>query len=173
MIKNYFKIAWRNLKKNKIFSLINILGLTIGITVCLMIYLFIVNQFSVDKFHAQGDRIYRVMRGYDTSKDRVPYLSPPYVTALLTDYPDDIKKAVRVMPTNGLFSFDNIAFNEKKFYIADADFFELFSFLLVKGNAKTVLRDPTSVVLTETTAKKYFGDEDPIGKVLELGKSRC
>lgn len=113
MIKSYFTIAWRNLRKNKVFSFINILGLTIGITVCLMIFLFIVNQFSVDKFHVQGDRIHRVMRGFNSSMERVPYLSPPYATALLTDYPDDIKKAVRVMPTNGLFSFNNIAFNEK------------------------------------------------------------
>lgn len=172
MIKSYFTIAWRNLQKNKVFSFINILGLTIGITVCLMIFLFIVNQFSVDKFHIQGDRIHRVMRGFNSSKERVPYLSPPYATALLTDYPDDIKKAVRVMPTNGLFSFNNIAFNEKKLYVADADFFDLFSLPLIKGNAKTVLQNPASVVLTETSAKKYFGNENPIGKVLKLDKNK-
>ncbi len=113
MIKNYFQIAWRNLIKNKVFSFINILGLTIGITVCAMIFLFIANQSSFDKFHSQGDLIYRVMRGFDNTKDRAPYLSAPYATALLTDYPDAIKKAVRVMPANGLFSFGNIAFNEK------------------------------------------------------------
>lgn len=172
MIKSYFKIAWRNLQKNKIFSFINVLGLTIGITVCLMIFLFILNQFSVDKFHIQGDRIHRVMRGFNSSKEPVPYLSPPYASALLTDYPEDIKKAVRVMPSNGLFSFNNIAFNEKKLYIADADFFELFSLPLIKGNAKTVLQNPASVVLTETSAKKYFGDENPIGKVLTLDKNK-
>lgn len=94
MIKNYFQIAWRNLIKNKVFSFINILGLTIGITVCAMIFLFIANQFSFDKFHSQGDRIYRVMRGFDNTKDRAPYLSAPYATALLTDYPDVIEKAV-------------------------------------------------------------------------------
>lgn len=172
MIKSYFKIAWRNLQKNKIFSFINVLGLTIGITVCLMIFLFILNQFSVDKFHIQGDRIHRVMRGFNSSKEPVPYLSPPYASALLTDYPEDIKKAVRVMPSNGLFSFNNTAFNEKKLYIADADFFELFSLPLIKGNAKTVLQNPASVVLTETSAKKYFGDENPIGKVLTLDKNK-
>lgn len=94
MIKNYFQIACRNLIKNKVFSFINILGLTIGITVCAMIFLFIANQFSFDKFHSQGDRIYRVMRGFDNTKDRAPYLSAPYATALLTDYPDAIEKAV-------------------------------------------------------------------------------
>jgi len=169
MFINYLKIAWRNLVKNKAFSFINILGLTIGITVCMMIFLFILNEFSVDKFHKQGKDIYRVMRGIDGMKEKVPYLSPPYATALLNDYPD-IEKAVRVMPTNGLISFDNTAFNEKKLYIADADFFSLFSFPLVKGNAASVLKDPGSVVLTESTAKKYFGTEDPIGKVIEMDK---
>ena len=109
MIKNYLKVAWRNLVKNKVFSFINILGLTIGITVCMMIFLFIMNEFSFDKFHKQEKNIYRVMRGYDASKARVPYLSGPYATALLNDFPAEIKKAVRVMPSNGLVSFGNIS----------------------------------------------------------------
>jgi putative ABC transport system permease protein len=172
MLKNYLKIAWRNLMKNKVFSFINIFGLTIGITVCMMIFLFIMNEFSFDKFHKQGKNIYRVMRGFDVSKNRVPYLSGPYATALLNDFPNEIKKAVRVMPSNGLVSFGNTSFNEKKLYIADDGFFSMFSFPLVKGNAATVLKDPASVVLTETTAKKYFGKQDPIGKVIEIDKHR-
>ena len=95
MIKNYLKIAWRNLKKNKIFSLINILGLTIGITVCMMIFLFIMNEFSFDSFHKDKKNIYRVMRGYDVSKPSAPYLSGPYATALLNDFPGKIKKAAK------------------------------------------------------------------------------
>jgi putative ABC transport system permease protein len=172
MLKNYLKIAWRNLMKNKVFSFINILGLTIGITVCMMIFLFIMNEFSFDKFHKQGKNIYRVMRGFDISKSRVPYLSGPYATALLNDFPNEIKKAVRVMPSNGLVSFGDISFNEKKLYIVDDGFFSMFSFPLVKGNASTVLKDPASVVLTETTAKKYFGKQDPTGKVIEIDKYR-
>jgi len=170
MIRSYLKIAWRNLMKNKAFSFINILGLTIGITVCMMIFLFIMNEFSFDKFHKQGDRIYRVMRGFDSTKPTVPWLSGPYATALLNDFPGEIKKAVRVMPSNALVSFQNKAFNEKKEYLVDPDFFTLFSFPLTKGNPATVLKDPNSVVLTETTAKKYFGNEDPIGKIIELDK---
>jgi putative ABC transport system permease protein len=170
MFKNYFKIASRNLMKNKVFSFINILGLTIGVTVCMMIYLFIMNEFSVDKFHKHGKNIYRVMRGYDPSKPRTSYLSGPYATALLNDYPNEIKKAVRVMATDGTIAFADKAFSEKKLYLADADFFTLFSFPLLKGNPATVLKDPGSVVLTEGTAKKYFGNEDPIGKVVELSK---
>ena len=92
MFQNYFKIAWRNLTKNKVFSLINIFGLTIGITVCLMIFLFIMNEFSVDNFHAKGKNIYRVMRGFNAEKDPAPWLSGPYATALLNDFPGEIKR---------------------------------------------------------------------------------
>jgi putative ABC transport system permease protein len=173
MIKNYFKIAWRNLMKNKIFSFINILGLTIGITVCMMIFLFIMNEFSVDNFHVQGKNIYRVMRGFDDngSVKKVSYLSGPYAPALLNDFRGLIKKAVRVDPSNGLVSFGNKAFNEKKIYVTDPDFFSLFSFPLLRGNAMDVLKEPGNVVLTETTAKKYFGIVDnAMGKVVELNK---
>lgn len=170
MIKNYLKIAWRNLKKNKIFSFINILGLTIGITVCMMIFLFIMNEFSFDRFHKNEKNIYRVMRGYDKTKPTVPYLSGPYAPALLNDFSKEIKTAVRILPTNALVSFGDKAFNEKKVYMADPDFFTLFSFPLVKGNPATALKDPNSIVLTETTAKKYFGNDDPMGKVVEIDK---
>src|ERR1700712_4639334 len=128
MIKNYLKIAWRNLYKNKVFSLIHILGLTIGIAVCMMIFLYVGNEFSVDKFHSQGKNIYRVMRGFQAGAMRVPYLSGPYGPALLNDYPNEIKQAVRVQPNSGLISFDNKAFAEKNLYITDPDFFTLFSF---------------------------------------------
>lgn len=171
MIRNYFKIAWRNLYKQKAFSLIHILGLTMGITICLMIFLYIMNEFSVDKFHKQGKNIYRVMRGFDPAKPRVPYLSGPYAPALLNDYPQDIKMAVRVSPQNNLVSFGDKAFNEKKVYAVDAGFFKLFTFPLLKGDAATALNNPNSVVLTEKTAKKYFGSVDnAMGKVVQFDK---
>ncbi len=157
--------------KNKVFSFINILGLTIGTTVCMMIFLFITDQFSFDQFHTKKQSIYRVMRGYDPAKDKVPYLSPPYATALVNDFPEEITQAVRVMVSNGLVTVDDIAFNEKKLYIADEDFFELFDFSLIKGDPHRVLENPASVVLTESTAKRYFGDRDPIGQVLEVDKN--
>lgn len=171
MLRNYLKIAWRNLMKSKVFSFINVTGLTIGITVCMMIFLFIMNEFSVDNFHKNGKNIYRVMRSYDASKEPAPWLSGPYATALKSDYPKEIKEAVRIIPTNDLISFGNNSFNEKKVYIADPDFFSVFSFPLIKGNVNTVLKDPSSVVLTETTARKYFGSvENAFGKVVEMDK---
>src|SRR6476659_5595433 len=116
MFENYFKTAWRNLMKNKMFSFINILGLTIGITVCMMIFLFIMNEFSVDRFLNQGDNIYRVMRSYDTLKKPSGFISDPYAPALLNDFRGEIKKAVRILPSNDLIAFGNTSFNEKKVY---------------------------------------------------------
>jgi len=172
MLKNYFKIAWKNLTKNKVFSFINIFGLTTGITVCLMIFLFVMNEFSVDNFHANGSHIYRVMRSYDPSKASAPYLSGPYAPALLNDFRGEIKMAVRVMPSTNLITYNNRSFNEKKIYFADSNFFRLFSFPLIKGNPATALQDVNSVVMTETTAKKYFGDEDPMGRIVQIDKDR-
>ncbi|MGH2564480.1 MAG: ABC transporter permease, partial [Ginsengibacter sp.] len=116
MLKNYFKTAWRNLMKNKPFSFINILGLTIGITVCMMIYLFIMNEFSFDNFHKNGDKIYRVMRGItmDGKAQSVAYLSGPYEPALLNDFKGQIVSAVRVNPNDNLFTVGTQSFHEKK-----------------------------------------------------------
>ena len=171
MIKSYLKIAWRNLMKNKVFSFINITGLTIGITVCLMIFLFIMNEFSVDGFQKNGQSIYRVMRGYDKSKPPVSYLSGPYQPALLNDFPGQIKKAVRIEVDHGLISFGNKSFNEKKVYSTDDNFFTFFSFPLLIGNPETVLENPGNVVLTENAAKKYFGSsENAMNKTIDLNK---
>lgn len=159
--------------KNKVFSFINILGLTIGITVCMMIYLFIINEFSFDNFHKNGDQIYRVMRGIKMSgKDaNVAYLSGPYGPALLNDFKGQIISAVRVNPNDNLFTVGNQSFHEKKELDVDTNFFSFFSFPLIKGNAATVLKDLNSVVLTETTAKKYFGNADnAMGKIVMLNK---
>ncbi|TWR31382.1 FtsX-like permease family protein [Mucilaginibacter pallidiroseus] len=173
MFKNYLKIAWRNVYKNKTLSLIHILGLTIGITVCMMIFIFIMNEFSVDNFHTNKQRIYRVMRNTNAIKGSIPYLSGPYATALLSDFPADIKRAVRVEASQGLITFDDKSFAEKKLYIVDNDFFQLFTFPLILGNPASVLQDPSSVVLTETAAKKYFGSANAaMGKVLTLDKKQ-
>src|SRR5215211_13822 len=141
MIKNYLLVAIKHLKKQKIFSFINILGLTVGITCCFMIFLFIMNELSYDDFHKNGKNIYRVYRVGETNGERreIPYLSPPYATALVNDYPDAIQKAVRIMMDNDLISYNNISFNEKKIFLTDDNFFSFFDFKLIKGDAATVL----------------------------------
>lgn len=172
MIKNYLLLSWKHLRKQKLFSFINIMGLTIGITCCLMIFLFILNECSYDNFHSKGKDIYRVYRvaKINGEKTDIPYLSPSYSTALLNDYPEDILKAVRVMPDNDLIRYGNTAFNEQKIYLADSNFFQLFDFPLLQGNPATVLSQPSNIVLTASTAKKYFGTDDPIGKILKFNE---
>ncbi|MET0299350.1 MAG: ABC transporter permease [Flavitalea sp.] len=171
MFKNYLKIAWRNLNKSRSFTLINLSGLTIGITVCMMIFLFIMHEFSVDGFQKNSDNIYRVMRSYDPAKPATSYLSGPYAPAMLNDFPQEIKRAVRVMNTNALLSFDDKAFREKYVFVTDPDFFELFSFRLLRGKAENVISDPNNIALSETIAKKYFGSVDAaMGKVLRVDK---
>jgi len=176
MIKNYFKIAFKNMRKQKMFSLINILGLTVGITCCLMIFLFIKNELSFDDFHSKGKDIYRVVRTRDISgspdKQDIAWVSGPYSIALRNDYPDAVKRAVRVKPDNDLFSYNNISFNEKNVLLTDDDFLQLFDFPLVKGDPLTALKDPLSIILTVSAAKKYFGDEDPMGKVIQMNKKQ-
>ena len=174
MIRNYLLLAIKHLKKQKVFSVINILGLTVGITCCLMIFLFIMNELSYDNFHKNGKNIYRVVRIGNNNGERreIAYLSPPYGPALVNDYPDAIQKQVRIMKDNNLISYNNISFNETNIYLADKNFFSFFDFHLIKGDTATVLKDPNSVVLTETAAKKYFGNDDPIGKTLEFNKQQ-
>ncbi len=173
MLKNYFKTAWRNLMKSKMFSFINILGLTIGITVCMMIYLFILNEFSVDNFHKNKDHIYRVMRGAAVGDKSisVAYLSGMHAPALINDFKGQIVSAVRVSQNDNLFTVGAKSFHEKKEIDADTGFFNLFSFPLIKGNPTTVLKDLNSIVLTESIAKKYFGSiDDAMGKIITLNK---
>ncbi|MDB5013127.1 MAG: hypothetical protein JWQ25_1329, partial [Daejeonella sp.] len=159
--------------KSKVFSFINILGLTIGVTVCMMIFLFIMNEFSIDNFHKDGDRIYRVMRGFekDGKSSKVAYLTGMYHRALLNDFSGQIESAVRVNQSDNLFTVGNQSFREKKEIDADSNFFSFFTFPLIKGTPESVLKDVNSVVLTESTAKKYFGTVDKaMGKIITLNK---
>lgn len=174
MLKNYLSLAFKILKKQKVFSLINVFGLTVGITCCLMIFLFIRHETSFDNFHTNGKDIYRVVRQADLngsgSVDDIAYLAGAYSIALRNEFPDMIKKAVRVMPDNDLFTYNHIGYNERNVLITDSDFFGLFDFPLIKGDRQTVLSEPRSIVLTASSAKKYFGNEDPIGKTVQMNK---
>lgn len=139
-----------------------------------MIFLFIMNEFSVDGFHKDKDHIYRVMRGFENEgkSSNVSWLSGLHGPALLNDFKGEIIKAVRINKNDDLVTVGNRSFHEKKIFDVDPDFFSLFSFPLIKGDAATVLKDPNSVVLTKTTAEKYFGSiENAMGKVIEMDKS--
>lgn len=168
MIQNYLKIALRNLLKHKFFSGINIVGLAIGIACCLFIYLFIQNELNYDRFHSEGDRIYRILRVSNDNgqKKGTPSTSGPYAISLKHDFPQDIQETIRVLPSDGLVTYENRSFVEKKFFFADPAFFRFFSFPLLKGKPGEVLKEPNSVVITQTMAKKYFGEQNPMGKIL-------
>lgn len=171
MLKNYLLLAFKHFRKHRLFSLINVLGLTVGITCCLMIFLFIQHELSFDAFHHNAKYIYRVNRVSPKGNNvLIPYLSPPFGPTLRRDYPDDIVSTVRVDVDNDLVSYNKVSFNEKKIILVDSNFFTFFDFPLLRGDRATVLKDPLSIVMTASAAKRYFGDADPIGKIVDFNK---
>src|SRR5215213_6933333 len=169
MLKNYFKIAIRNLWKSKGFSFINIAGLAVGMASAVLIILWIANEVSYDKFHENKDRIYQAWNKATFSGKLQCWSTTPKILAktLENDIPE-IEEAARVnWPSNYLFSI-----GEKRLTlqgnIVDSNFLKIFSFPLVNGNPATVLNDMHSIVITETLSKKLFGDENPMGKVIKL-----
>ena len=170
MLLSYFRIALRNLVKHKVYSVINVAGLSVGIACCLFIFLFVRNETSYDRFFENGDRIYRVMRVGEMNGEKVgiPYVSGGYAPALKNDFPAEIAHALRVMPEKGLVTYGDKSFQENKLFFADSTFFEVFSYPLLQGDPRTVLDKPNSLVLTQATARKYFGNADPVGKTLDI-----
>lgn len=169
MIRNFFKVAYRNLLRNKGFSIINILGLAVGMASAMIILLWIQNEVSYDQFHEKKDRIYEAWNRAEFSGELNCWNTTPKVLArtLERDLPE-VEQAVRVDWANSrLFSI-----GEKRLTvegsIVDSNFLQVFSFPLLKGNTASCLKDMHSVVLTEKLAKKIYGDEDPMGKVIKI-----
>ena len=174
MFKNYIKTAFRNLKRYKGYSFINLMGLAIGISCCIIILIYVQDEFSYDRYSEDYDQIYRItlqMQAPDRAELQTARTPPPWAPSLAEDYPE-IESYVRFKTpmVSWLVSREenNQRFNEKGFYFADETVFDFFGFELIKGDPKTALIDPRSIVLTESTAKKYFRNEDPMGKVLRL-----
>ncbi|RNL90629.1 ABC transporter permease [Sinomicrobium pectinilyticum] len=171
MIKNYLKIAFRNLWKNKTVSAIHIIGLVTGITCCLLMILYIQHELSYDKFQENGDRIVRAIMAYGRTKDDVKkgnFTGTKVLTAMKSNFPE-VEDGVRMYQEPTLVKKGEHAFNETRFLYADSAFFKMFSFPLLKGSATEALNAPYKIVLSFTTAKKYFGDKDPIGQTLRIG----
>jgi len=170
MLKNYLRVAFRNLWRHKGFSLLNILGLTIGMSACFLIFLYVKFELSYDDFHSKGNRIYRVVTDIVNPSETLHFsvAAPAMPVAAKRDFPE-IEKQVRFDPENILVRRGNdIKIQEDKAAFADSTFFEVFDFPLLKGDPVTALREPYSVVLSETAAKKYFGSVDPMGQQLLL-----
>ncbi|HSZ32660.1 MAG TPA: ABC transporter permease [Puia sp.] len=169
MLKNYFKIAFRNLWRHRVFSLINILGLTVGLTACFLIFLYVRFELSYDKFHSKGDRIYRIICDIKTPTETMKPGGPSWAVGphLMGGFPE-VEAAVRTTDDELLVRKGNVKFQEKNSLWADSSFFEMFDFKLIKGNPHTALNEPLSIVFSESAVKKYFGDKDPVGQTVLL-----
>ena len=172
MLRNYFTIALRNILKHKFFSLITILGMTVGVTACLLIILYIKDELSYDRFHDHANRIYQVgLHGKIGGQDiRVANTCPPMVRTLVEEIPE-VESATRLARYFGqaVVKLDDKAFIEEHVFFADSNFFSFFSFGLLEGDVKTALTEPNSIVLTEKMVKKYFSSGHALGKVLIIG----
>ncbi len=170
MLKNYFKTAWRNLLRDKSYSLINVLGLAIGIAACLLISLYIIDELSYDKFHKKSDRIYRMYtEGKFGNNDFVSLNIPnPAKETLLEEF-SQVEAATHFFDRDQMrFEYKDKVLIEDRVFYAGSDYFKVFSFPMIKGNPENALSEPNQIVLTESSAKKFFGDEDPMGKMIKI-----
>ncbi|RYY08654.1 MAG: ABC transporter permease, partial [Chitinophagaceae bacterium] len=168
MIKNYFKVAFRNLWRHKAFSILNVLGLTVGMTACFLIFLYLKFELSYDAMHSNAPRIYRLVSDIKTPSEVIHGTGPSWaVPAHIKPAFPEIDKVVRIAANdNVLFRKGDIKFEETSSMWADSSFFQVFDFPLIKGNRVTALKEPFSVVFTESAAKKYFGTADPVGQTI-------
>lgn len=166
MFMNFVKIIYRNMLRNKTFSLINLIGLSIGITCFLLLSLFVIDELGFDQFHKNADRIYRAyissdINGNASNNSKTP---APFGSTLKNEFPE-VENFTRI----GYFGQHELRYNDKIFregdiYTADSTYFEIFTLPFVYGNPKTALIQPNSIVITERASEKYFGDENPVGK---------
>ncbi len=174
MILNYIKIAWRNLTKQKLYSLINITGLAVGLAVCMMIMLYVAHEMSYDRFHKNGSRIFipqAVIKigGNNLGLEYMSYAAGPIIQQSQPAVEGYMRTLSYFRPVvASTTAAPQAKFSEEHLLFADPDFFKFFSFKLITGSANDVLNKPFSVVISQDMAKKYFGAADPIGKTITL-----
>jgi putative ABC transport system permease protein len=169
MLRNYIKTAWRNLLKNKFYSAINIVGLTVGLAIGILILLWVQDELSFDSFHKDADNIYRMELFGGTGASKQIWPMPVYPMAALAK--QQLPEVLDEVRLTGNFNFSLYKYNEKVFgdenvVFADPSLFTMFDFPLINGNSVTPFKDDNSVVITKSTAQKFFGNEDPLGKVI-------
>ena len=181
MIKNYLKVAWRNLRKNKIFSFINVFGLAIGLTCCMLISLYLYNELSYDSYHKNIGRIYQLGTIFikEGKEERMANTPAPMANAMQREFPE-IDRSTRLMK---LFSDDKTLFQyaeangnrksfyESKGYVADSTFFQVLTYRFKEGNPVTALANPNTIVISDKIATKIFGKEPAVGKLLQISSS--
>lgn len=174
MIKNYFKIAWRNILRHKGYSVINILGLAIGIAACLLILQYVSFELSYENFHTNKDRIYRVQQDrYDNGKLSTQWAAGAFAAGnSFKDAIPEIEDYVKLVPTGQVITeVDNQPLKIEKVFFSTPSFFRIFTYPLVQGDGNTALAEPFTVALSETTAKKIFGSTNIIGKSIKLNRN--
>jgi putative ABC transport system permease protein len=170
MVKNYLKIAWRNLTKNKVFSIINISGFAIGLTCFVLIGVFVINELSYDKYPAEAANIYRVNLSVTGNGDVAVY---PLVDAAVGEgiknaFPE-VKASTTIFSVSDFVKYEDKQFKEEHLAFADSIFLKIFSIPLVEGNPNSALVQPNSIVISKAFSKKYFGNNEAIGKSLMIG----
>ncbi|MBD0376634.1 MAG: ABC transporter permease, partial [Flavisolibacter sp.] len=169
MLRNYFITAWRNMWRNKTFAIIKISGLSIGLMVCMLIFLYTKDEISFDRFHQNKDRLFRLVQRWkmgDNPEQPLGITNSILGETFAGGIPE-IKAFTRVNGAAVTVKQNNDVFTENPFFV-DNNYFSVFSFGLIEGDKKTVLKDPYSVVLSKDFAMKYFGTTDPVGKVMQL-----
>ncbi len=173
MIYNYLKIALRNLKKYRFISFINIFGLTVGLACCLLILTYILHELSYDQYHPNADRVYRVTRSFNNPETgtlslNLSTVSPPFGPLLKYDF-KEIENLTRTLQNgNTAIRYEEKMFNEPNVFFADDQFFDFFKTDVLKGSPAKALSDPYCVMMTDEMATKYFGQEDPMGKMIRI-----
>lgn len=167
MFSNFFRILFRNLLRNKVFSFINIFGLAIGFAACIIIYLYVANETGYDRYHSNGDRIYRLLT-YSPSTGEYDAIKPAVLYDHINGQVPGVERMVRVFRRSGTIEYQDKKFNEENIKFSDEGVFDVFSWKFIAGDPSTALPDRHSIVLTKSTAEKYFGDENPLGKVITL-----
>src|SRR5687768_7599566 len=177
MIKNYLKVAFRSIFRNKLTAFINIAGLALAMTCSLLIILFIKDEISYDRYHSKADRIYRVTRNFLSPDGSVNlhlgHVAPPFGPLLKNDFPD-FEFVVRTLQSRFTVAYQENGEEKKSSYedntfYAEPEVLKVFTIPVIEGNADKALVDPFTLMLSEKTAKKYFGDESPVGKTLKIG----
>jgi putative ABC transport system permease protein len=171
MLKNLIKTAVRHILKHFGYSILNILGLTLGISSAIFLIIYVADEVSYDRYHEKADRIYRVSSKITEPDDQFTWIVAqiPFGPQVVKDYPE-VQSYVRFinMPRS-LYKYEDKEFNEENFFFVDSTLFDIFSYRVIKGEVKSALLNPKKIVLTEKTATKYFGNTDPIGKTLTAG----
>jgi len=172
MIKNLLKSVTRHIRKHYGYSILNILGLTLGITSALFLIIYVSDEISYDRYHENSNRIYRVSSKITETDDQFTWnvAQIPFGPQVVQDYPE-VQSFVRFinMP-RALYKYEDKEFIEENFYFVDSTLFDIFSYKVLKGEVRSAIKDPDKIVLTETVASRYFGDDDPIGKTFTAGE---